>query len=69
MKVDCEGTEEAVLRGARATIKAYRPLIVVEQKKGAEYYGADPLGAVKFLHSLGYRTAKTMSGDHIMVPE
>ena len=69
MKVDCEGTEEAVLRGARATIEAYRPLIVVEQKKGAEYYGADPLGAVKFLHTLGYRTAKTMSGDHIMVPE
>lgn len=68
MKVDCEGTELAVLKGAVRMIEHDRPLIVVEQKKGAEYYDADPLGAVKFLQSeLDYRTVKVMSGDHIMV--
>ena len=68
MKVDCEGTELQVIKGAVQTIECYHPLIVVEQKKGAEYYGADPLGAVKLLMEYGYRTARTMSGDHIMVP-
>ena len=69
MKIDCEGTELEVVKGATLMIDRDRPVIIVEQKKGAEYYGADPLGAVKFLEKeCGYRTRKVMSGDHIMVP-
>lgn len=66
IKIDCEGVEEAVVRGGEQTIKAHRPLIIVEQKKGAAYYGSSPLGAVDLLRGWGYHTVKEMSGDYIM---
>lgn len=69
LKIDCEGSEEAVVVGALNTIKQERPLIVVEQKKGAEYYGASPTGAVDRLLGIGYRTVHTLSGDYFMVHE
>lgn len=68
LKIDCEGYEERVLRGGERMIAVHRPLIIVEQKKGAEYYGFEPLGAVDYLRSLGYRSVREMSGDHLMLP-
>jgi len=48
IKIDCEGYEEFVLRGGERTIRANKPVIVVEQK--AKYSGK-------------YRTAKNSAGD------
>jgi FkbM family methyltransferase len=71
MKLDCEGYEENVLRGAEATIARCKPsCIVVEQKRDhAARMGLKTLGAVTFLQSLGYVTAEEISGDYIMVPK
>lgn len=66
IKIDCEGVEEAVVRGGEKVIREHKPLIIVEQKKGAAYYGADPEGAVTLLKSWGYRVVKEISGDYIM---
>lgn len=70
IKIDCEGYEENVLRGATETIKRSRPVIIVEQKRdmATARFGLTPLGAVKFLQGLGYRVEQEISGDYIMVP-
>jgi hypothetical protein len=69
IKVDCEGYEENVLRGAEATIVTCKPVICVEQKRDmATRFGLKPQGAVEFLKSLGYRVAEEIGGDYIMVP-
>ena len=70
IKIDCEGYEENVLRGGAETIKAYKPTIIVEQKRDmAAKMGLKTLGAVDFLKTLGYRVAEELSGDYIMVPQ
>ncbi len=69
IKIDCEGYELNVLRGAEETISLNRPVIIVEQKRDmAARFGAPILGAVEFLKGLGYRVSKEISGDYIMVP-
>lgn len=70
IKVDCEGYEENVLRGAIDTIKRDRPVIIVEQKRdmATARFGLEPLGAVKFLLELGYVQQQELSGDYLMVP-
>lgn len=69
VKIDCEGFEENVLRGAVQTLEEWRPTIVVEQKRDmATRFGLAPQGAVRFLEGLGYRVAEEIGGDFIMVP-
>lgn len=70
IKIDCEGYEENVLRGAVETIKRDRPVIIVEQKRdmATARFGLEPLGAVKFLLELGYVQQQELSGDYLMVP-
>jgi len=70
MKLDCEGYEENVLKGATKLIAKYEPVICVEQKRDmASRFGLAPQGAVRFLEKLGYRVAAEISGDYIMVPK
>lgn len=70
IKVDCEGYELFVLRGAGETIRRCKPVIVVEQKPhtgGPARYGIGETAAVTFLQSLGMKEmTKPMSGDWIM---
>jgi hypothetical protein len=67
IKVDCEGYEEFVLRGAADTIKQWHPLICVEQKRDmAMKFDLKPLGALVFLKRLGYETVQEIGGDYIM---
>jgi FkbM family methyltransferase len=69
LKIDTEGYEENVLRGGEQTIKACKPVIVVEQKREmASRFGLPTLGAVHLLESWGYKIADEISGDYTMVP-
>jgi FkbM family methyltransferase len=70
IKIDCEGFEENVVRGATSMIARWKPVIIVEQKRDmATKFGLQPLGAVGFLKKHhGYRQAFEIGGDYIMVP-
>lgn len=68
LKVDCEGYEEKVLRGAKDTLTRHRPMVIVEQKQ-EHLLGHTPRGAVLYLKGLGYKVVRELSGDFIMVPE
>lgn len=68
IKIDCEGYELEVLKGAIKTIERCSPVIIVEQKGNMiERYGSKKLGAVHFLEKIGYKIAQEVSGDYIMV--
>jgi FkbM family methyltransferase len=70
IKVDTEGYEYLVLRGAEDTILENKPVICVEQKPGkAQKFGLGETAAVEYLKSLGYRVHREMGGDYIMVPD
>jgi FkbM family methyltransferase len=66
MKIDTEGYEELVLRGAKNLLK-HKPCVIVEQKpKKAQKYGLRETGAVKFLRKLGAVQRAEINGDYIM---
>ncbi len=70
IKVDAEGYEEFIVRGALSTIKLWRPTIVVEQKRDmAVKFGLKPMGAVKLLIENGYKVVAEIGGDYIMRPK
>ncbi len=69
IKLDCEGFELPALQGAVGTIERCKPVICVEQKPGhAQRFGFGETEAVTWLEARGYRTARVMSGDYLMVP-
>lgn len=67
LKIDCEGFEERVILGGLNVIREHRPVIIVEQKFEDRHFGFKKKGAVDLLERGGYRVAKEISGDHIMV--
>lgn len=67
IKIDCEGFEEFIVRGAVDTLLKCRPCVIVEQKGNmAGRYGLEQQGAVKFLKTLGARVRHITSGDYIL---
>jgi FkbM family methyltransferase len=69
IKVDVEGFEENVLRGGEQTIRACKPVIVVEQKRTmASRFGLPTMGAVRLLELWGYKVIEEISGDFVMAP-
>jgi FkbM family methyltransferase len=68
LKIDTEGYELPIVRGATETLLRCRPVVVVEQKgRDALYHRQKQGGAVEFLRSLGMQDLRPpMSGDHIM---
>lgn len=55
IKIDVEGGEFQVLKGAENVLKKYKPIIVFEQGLGgADVYGTDPREFYLFLTKLGY---------------
>jgi FkbM family methyltransferase len=67
IKVDCEGYELHVLRGAEQTILGNKPVMIVEQKPGkGSRYGYEDDAAVKYLQGLGMKIHTVLAGDYIM---
>lgn len=68
IKIDVEGYELQVLRGAAETIKRCRPYLVVEQKGNDEkLYRRERNEGLRFcLHELGMKSLGEYAGDHIL---
>lgn len=65
IKVDAEGYEAKILRGARETILRHRPVINVEQKRWV-YPGEHQYSAIEYLASLGMVQLDRVSDDIVM---
>lgn len=67
IKIDCEGYEEFVLRGAVDTLQRCKPVVIVEQKRDfSRRYGLKKYSAVRFLEKLGAKVRKEISEDFIL---
>jgi len=56
IKIDVEGGELGVLKGAKETIRKYQPLVVFEHGLGAsEYYGTEPEEIIQFFEGCNMR--------------
>jgi hypothetical protein len=67
IKIDCEGYEYRVLRGAEGTIKRCRPVVVIEQKPHDAYskdYGQ--FAAIGLLQEWGMVKLDQVKDDWIM---
>lgn len=68
VKLDVEGFERDVLRGAIDTLARCRPTIIVEQKPGnGARYGHGDHGALRFLEKLGAKIVAQKAGDYVLV--
>ncbi len=68
--LDVEGYEPLALRGAEATIRKYRPVVMFEEKGLSErYYGIPPGSSERWVLALGlgYDVARRVRKDVIMV--
>lgn len=55
IKIDVEGGEFDVVKGAEKILKKYHPIIVYEQGKGgSDVYGTEPQAFFDYMTSLGY---------------
>ncbi|WP_269582021.1 FkbM family methyltransferase [Roseibium sp. Sym1] len=70
IKIDVEGYEYQVLKGARETIEKFRPVVIMETggKFARSRYGTANDAAEKFLLKRGYKVAEDLNPDKIFVP-
>ncbi len=67
VKIDVEGYELPVVKGAVGTLTRCRPLLVIEQKRNErKHFGGRPDEALEFLLALGMTAHAVISGDHIL---
>lgn len=67
LKIDVEGQEIRVVRGAEDTLRRCKPIVVVEQKGwNHEHHRDGNTDAVQLLQSWGARRVDVISGDWIM---
>ena len=66
LKIDVEGMEADVLRGAESTIKAFSPFISIERNTAASiHYGKDDDEAHNILTDWGYEKIARKFKDHL----
>lgn len=66
IKIDTEGHEYFVLRGAKETILSCKPVVIVEQKPGhAQRHGIGEKEALPLLEGWGAKMRQELSGDFI----
>jgi FkbM family methyltransferase len=70
MKLDTEGTEIQVLRGASTTLEKFRPMILFELfvDKDLAAVGGEPGAMFRYLHGRQYRIWKCEDGEFLAVP-
>ncbi len=66
IKIDVEGYELDVLRGAEQTLRRWQPVVTLEQKTHAERYGHGQYEAVRFLEQVGATMLDRINDDIIM---
>lgn len=67
IKIDAQGAEIDVLRGARKTIESYMPIILAEDYPPSnEIYGAPQGEIAKFLEPLGYRNPEKIGRKDLL---
>ncbi|KKN90106.1 hypothetical protein LCGC14_0232190 [marine sediment metagenome] len=67
IKIDCEGYEYHVLKGAEETLLREKPVICVEQKPGhGQNFGLTELAGVEYLESLGAVRRGGIQGDFFL---
>ena len=63
MKIDVEGNEKAVLKGAKNTLLKYQPLVYAELlRKHAKRFGYHPNDVISYMQTLGYDCATMQNG-------
>ena len=66
IKIDCEGYENTILRGAKETILKYRPIMVVEHKKHKDVGHTDTAQALDTLVSWGAKILTSVKNDYVL---
>lgn len=66
IKIDCEGYENTILRGAQQTILKYRPIMVVEHKKHNDVGHTDTVQALDTLVSWGAKILTSVKNDYVL---
>lgn len=65
IKLDVEGFEYFVLKGAERTLRKFKPVVIVEEKNFGPRFGLAPFAASQFLLSLGAKEVDVVGKDHI----
>ena len=66
IKIDCEGYELPILQGAEQTVRKYRPIMVIENKKHKDVGHNQYAGSVDLLLSWGAQRLQQIRDDVIM---
>ncbi len=70
IKIDVEGAELMVLKGAMETLAKYRPFLVVELNEWQlRSMGTSSDEVIRFLHSHGYNALASFDGNTGFIPE
>ncbi len=66
LKLDVEGAEYDVLKGAEKTVLKYKPVVILEVKKGyAKRFGRNDSDVMKLIESFGATLVDRINADHI----
>ena len=70
IKIDVEGNEMAVLKGAKKTIDANKPVIYCELlRKHAKRFGYHPNDVINYMSNLGYNCKTMRDGELVAFEE